>query len=366
MRRKIVWLLCAAFVTGCGQGAAPKETAAPPEAVKGVATALAAAEQLPERIDAVGTVKAIKSAVIASRIAGTVAAVRVKEGERVRAGQILVELQSPETAAGAAGARASVEEARRGLNEARARARLTEATFRRYAALYNDQAVTRQEYETRQTENEVAAQGFARAEAHLLQADQQARSASSLAGYARVSAPFSGVVVRKDVDPGSTVFPGTQLMTVEETGRYRLEAAVPETLATKVRIADRLSVTIDGLAAPTMGRVAEIVPVADPATRTVIVKLDLSGKGLSSGMYGRASLVSGMRKGIVVPAAAMVERGGLTSVWVVDGTSVARMRLVKTGTAEAGKVEILSGLSAGERVVTSGVDKVRDGARVEP
>lgn len=368
MRRNIAWLLSAALtIAGCGQGAAPKETAATThETVKGIATALAAVEQLPETINAVGTVKAIKSAAIASRIAGTVAAVRVREGERVRAGQLLIELQAPETAAGAAGAKASVEEARRGLNEARARARLTEATFRRYVALFNDQAVTRQEYETRQAENEVAAQGVARAEAHLLQADQQAHAASSLAGYARVSAPFSGVVVRKDVDPGSTVFPGTQLMTIEEEGRYRLEAAAPETLAAKLRIGERLAVTIDGLASPTIGRVAEIVPVADPATRTVTVKLDLHAKGLSGGMYGRAALISGVRKGIVVPAAAVVERGGLTSVWLVDGTGVARMRLVKTGTPEAGKVEILSGISAGERVVTSGADKVRDGVRVEP
>jgi RND family efflux transporter MFP subunit len=161
-----------------------------------------------------------------------------------------------------------------------------------------------------------------------------------------------------------TVFPGTPLMTVEEEGNYRLEVAAPEALLGRVKSGAPLRVSIDG-GGEMAGRVAEVVPTIDPASRTFIVKVDIAARGLRSGMYGRASFPVGERQALLVPKGAVVERGALTSVWVVDSRNVARMRLVKRGRATGDRAEILAGLSAGEKVVTAGVEKVVDGAQIE-
>jgi multidrug efflux system membrane fusion protein len=107
------------------------------------------------------------------------------------------------------------------------------------------------------------------------------------------------------------------------------------------------------------------VPAADPLTRTVTVKVDLAGKGLKSGQFGRASLPMATRKGLLVPRSAIVEQGSLTSVWVVGNDRIVRLRLVKPGREQGATTEILSGLTAGESIVVSGIEKVADGARIQ-
>lgn len=360
-------ILTGALLTASGCGTKGKEEASRPvpPVVKGVAVESVQAAAAPELLEAVGTVRARNSAQIAARIPGTVTALYAKEGDRVTKGKLLLTLEAAESVAGAAGARAGVEEAERGVAEAGARKALAEATFERYRKLFTEQAVTRQEFENRQMEREVAAQGLARAEARLTQAREGARAAGTIAGYTRITAPISGIITVKATEAGMTVFPGTPLMTVEEEGRYRLEVAAPETLAGKVRPGDPVRVAIDGLAVAQQGRVAEVVPMVDPASRTFTVKLDIAANGLRSGMYGRASFPVGMREGIRVPRGALVERGALTSVWVVGKDGIARMRLVKAGRSDGGRVEVLAGLSAGERIVVGGAERVVDGALIQ-
>ncbi len=332
--------------------------------VRGVTAEEVGTSVLPDVQEAVGTVKARNSALIAARLAGTVKAVNVKEGDRVPRGRLLVSLDAAESTAGAAGAAAGVEEAKRALDEARARQKLADATFERYRKLFQEQAVTRQEFDGKETERAVAVEGAARAEARLTQARETSRAAGTVAGYTRITAPIAGIVTGKTVDAGMTVFPGTQLMTVEEEGSYRLEVAAPEALLGRVKGGAPLRVGLDGGGEMT-GRVAEVVPTVDPASRTFTVKVDIAAKGLRSGMYGRAYFPVGGRSALLVPKGAVVERGALTSVWVMGAGNVARMRLVKVGRVADGRVEILAGLSAGEKVVTAGVEKVVDGARIE-
>lgn len=350
-------------LAGCGggKGEAEKEK---PVVVTGVTAETVALSPIPEGVEAVGTVKARNAAVIAARIPGTVTGVFAAEGERVGRGKVLVTLEATESTAQAAAASASVEEAQRGLEEARARKRLADATFERYHNLFREEAVTRQELDNRRADRDVADQGVARAEARLAAAREGARAAGAVAGYTRITAPLAGIVTAKQVERGMTIFPGMPLLTVEEEGSYRLEAAVPESMVAKVRVGETVRVSVDGAGVAASGRVAEVVPAADPASRTFTAKVDIAGKGLKSGMFGRVFLATGERKGILVPRAAVVERGALTSVWVVDGQNIARMRLVKPGMVQGDRVEILAGLSAGERVVTGGVEKVVEGVEV--
>jgi len=360
--RAAVIALLIASLFGCGKKSEPVAQSAP-VVVQGATIAALAAEELPEVQEAVGTVQARATAVIAARIAGSVSGVFAREGDRVGKGKLLVAIEAPESGAAAAGAASGVEEASRALEEAHARQRLADATFDRYRRLFGEQAVTRQEFETRQTEMEVAAQGVARAEARLSQARHGAKAAGTVAGYGKVASPISGVVVAKQVEAGQTVFPGTPLMTVEGDAGFRLEVAAPEGLLGKVRPGDQVGIAVEG--APVTGRVSEVVPVVDPGSRTFTVKVDLPSRGLRSGSYGKAFFKVGSRVGIAVPASAIVERGALTSVWAVSREGIARLRLVKLGRTLDGRVEVLSGLSAGERIVTAGAERVVDGAKVQ-
>jgi RND family efflux transporter MFP subunit len=353
-------IVVTAVSSGCRREATGMTTRAPP-AVTGATIAAVAIATVPEEIEAVGTVRARTSALVSARIPGTVTAVHVREGDRVPAGRTLVTIESTETAAGAAGAAAGVEEARRGVEEAASRQRLAETTFTRYEKLLAEGVVARQEYDSRKAEREMAAESLARARARLAQAEQQRRSAAAVAGYGRVASPVAGLITLRSVEPGTTVFRGTPLVTVEEQGHYRLEAAAPEAAVTAIRTGSPARVSIEGLG-DRDGRVAEVLPSSDPATRTVTVKIDLPGEGLRSGMYGKALFRFGDATALVVPKSALATRGALAYVWALDREGRARMRLVKPGRTVAGNVEILAGLSTGEKIVAAGIEKVTEGA----
>jgi RND family efflux transporter MFP subunit len=317
-----------------------------------------------ERLEAVGTVKPETSVVLAARIAGTITAMNVKEGDRVRKGQLLAQIDSDETLAGASAAEAGVEEARRALDEAKSRKKLADATFARYQKLFVEQAVTKQEFEIRQTEQEVAAQGVLRAESRLVQARESSRAAAVMSGYSKLVSPLNGVVTAKSADRGATVFAGTPVIAIEEEGGYRLEVQAPEALKSLIRSGQGVEIALDGQQ-PRRETISEIAPIVDPSSRTFTVKIRLASKAARSGMYGRAYFPTGTSQAILLPREAVVERGSLTSVWIVDNGNIARMRLVKPGKTYSDRVEILSGITAGERVVVAGVEKMSDGITVE-
>jgi RND family efflux transporter MFP subunit len=368
--KKFRWGIACLLAAGllAGSPGCSREKAVPPEEhppIRGVTVEKVESTTIPARLEATGTVRARNSATLSARISGTVGKILVKEGDRVQRGRLLATLEAIESTAGAAGAAYAVEEAQRAVDEALARKKLAEVTFDRFAKLYDEQAATRQEFDTRRAERDVAIQGLSMAEARLSRARESARAASAVAGYTKIVAPLSGIVSGKSVDVGATVFPGMPLLTVEEEGQYRLDASTPESLLGKIMIGQEVPVSLDGINVKYTGKVAEIVPKVDPASRTFTVKLDVPSKGLRSGQFGRAFFPVGEKKGITIPVSAIVEKGQLTSVWAVDPQNIARMRLVKTGDTYGDRVEILAGLSDGDRIVTSGTEKVTEGAKIE-
>ncbi len=336
-----------------------------PQTVSGLTVTTVKSAELPEVLDVSGTVKARTSALVSARIAGTVSILRVREGDRVRKGQLLGQLESQENVANATGAIAAIDEAKRGLDEAVARRKLTEATFARYKKLYDEQALTRQEFDTRQTERELAQQNVARAEARLRQTQEAARAASTMADYTKIIAPISGIITTKQADLGATVFPGQPLMTIDDEGSYQLELAIPETQIRTVHAGTAVQATIDATGTTYTTRISEVVPASDPGSRTYIAKLPVNIKGVRNGMFGRGSIALGSSvRGIRVPRAAVFERGALTAVWAVGSDNIIRMRLIKTGRVQGETVEVLSGLSDGDRIVTAGMEKAVDGAQL--
>ena len=363
-----VCLLAALYVSGCStkDHEVDKKQGAAAPVVKGTTSEIVKSAAMAETLEVVGTVRARTSAVVSARIPGTVSVLRAREGDRVRKGQLLAQLDAQENQATAAVAFAGIDDARRGLDEALSRKKLADTTFERYHMLFNEQAVTRQEFDTRQTEKELATQGVARAEARLKQAQAGSRAAATIADYTKIIAPISGIITSKQADLGATVFPSQPLMTIEDEGSYQLELAVPESQANKIKPGTAVLVTLDSLNTSFNTSIAEVVPASDSASRTFLAKIMLTNKGLKSGMFGRGSLNLGSTvNAMTVPKKAVVVRGALTSVWAVDKESIARMRLIKTGKTVGDRVEILSGLSDGEKVVVGGVELVSEGAKVE-
>ena len=334
--------------------------------VKGVGVDTVKAVAMPELLEVTGTVRSKTAAVVSPRVPGMIAVMKVKEGDRVKKGALLAILDAKENLANAEAAGSATEEAKRAVDEAVARKNLAVTQFERYRNLFKNDVVSRQEFEVKETEKELAVQGVARAQARLKQAQEQAKSAGAVADYTRMTAPISGIITSRAADLGATVFPGQPVFTLEDESGYQLELAIPESAVAKVRPGTPVTITLDAIASTVPTKIAEVVPSADPASRTFIAKVPLGAKNLKSGMFGRGTIPVGAAvEKISVPRKSIIERGAISYLWVIDSANLAKLRIVKTGRSSGDLVEITSGLAAGERFAVSGLDKLLDGAKVE-
>jgi RND family efflux transporter MFP subunit len=336
-------------------------------------------EEWPSGYVAVGTVRARTAAAISSRVMAYVREVRVQAGDRVREGDLLVILDARDlesnyrrAEAGREEARSAQAEADQGLAAARAQLDLARATFARMQELFDKKSISNQEFDeavarrkAAETGYEMAAAKGAQVRARIAQAEQEVQAAAIMRGYTELRAPFSGVVTAKTGEPGSMATPGSPLLTIEREGAYRFEVGVEESRVKSIRAGQPVSVELEALDQTLAARVSEIVPAVDAASRAYLVKIDLPAVAqLRSGMFGRAVFAGGARPALAVPAAAVTERGQLQSVLVADG-GLAHTRLITVGQRSGEKVEVLSGLSAGEKVICPPPPGLADGARVE-
>lgn len=352
-------------LTGCtARQAAP---AAPPE-VSGLATAKTEMVAIPSASDAVGTVYAAESAVLAAQVSGRITAVLVHEGDVVRAGQPLAQLDDAKARAAVGREKASLESSRHQVEAAQTESELAASTLGRYQILRDRKSVSPQEFDEVSRRAQVANAQLESAGAQLAAAEAAASEASTIAGYSAVTAPFSGTITARHVDPGALAAPGVPLLEIARAGPLQLHATVDESLLPSVREGATILVTLPALSAvPVEGRVADIVPAADPATHSFLIKVALPAMaGLHSGMYGTAAIPTGTRSVLMLPAAAVVAHGSLHSVWVVDENHIASLRYVTLGASHGPLIEALSGIGAGETVVLAAADRELAGVRVQP
>jgi len=345
--------------------------------------------------EATGTIRSKTTSVVSSRIMGSIIAIHVREGDRVRVGQILIEIDSRDATAQLQKAQGGIREAEGALDEiernlqatesgkaaAEASLALAASTYNRYKALMERRSVSPQEFDEVQAKYKVA---YAEAEratrmlsalvarknqvlAKIDQAKADVVNAQVYASYGRVASPMNGIVTAKQSEVGAMAAPGAPLLTLEDDSHYRLEASVEESQIRSILVSDQVQVRIDALGDEELsGTVSEIVPTADPASRSHTVKIDLPAQPtIRSGSFGRARFSGSQKQAITIPRRAITERGQLVSVFVVDDSGMARQRLIRTGKAYGDRVEVLTGLSDGERIVTDGVEAVSDGSRVE-
>ncbi len=287
---------------------------------------------------------------LASRLMGHIRAIAVTEGQAVSRGQLLFSVDPVDV-------QGQVEQARLAVQLAEDAWKDSKADLERYTNLFREEVVSRQQVEKIQLAHAAAASRLAQARAGLHTASGQLR-------YATVTSPIAGVVTRKLADVGDMATPGQPVLVVETTGKLQAETQVPEAVFKGLRLGERVAVAVDGRAEPIEGRIARLSPSADPVSRTFPVKLDLSGPGLRSGAFARVLFPIGEREALTVPAAAVIDRAGIAGVFVAGADSLARFRMLRTGEVRDGRVEVLSGLSAGERVVVEGAERLESGDRI--
>ncbi len=324
-------------------------------------------QQAPENLRATGTLHARESAIVSAQVVGRIQQVLVRAGDNVKAGQTLAVLDDATLRASAHQTEAALMAAESQQAVAQTDASLAASTLARYKQLQAQKSVSPQELDEVERRAEASASRLDALRAQTVAAKAQDAGARAMLGYTRLRAPFAGVVTARLADPGTLASPGVPLLQVDQAGPLQLQATVDESVIGAVRKGMKVPVSVDGApSANIAGTVAEIVPAADPASHSFLIKIDLpSSKQLRAGMYGTAQIATGTRQAILVPRSAVVLRGSLACAYVLDGNGVAQLRYLTLGAAQGSLVEVLSGISAGEKLVDDPADRDLAGKRIE-
>ena len=325
----VAWLAGAFGVkTGPGDAVATRPEA-PPAFREVVAVR---AEEAPRVERAAGTISARREVMVSARIMAAIGDIAVRAGDRVERGQTLVELDSRDL-------RAREQQAAETVRAAEARLKEAAKEYRRLKQLLADGVIARSQFDTAEAAHTTAQAALARAR----QGAEEARTGRS---WATIAAPIGGRVVDRYAEPGDTAMPGQPLVKLYDPRHMRAEAYVRESLVGALRPGEPIAVWIDALDTRVEGRIEEIVPQAEPGSRTALCKVALpSHEDIYPGMFARVLIPAGTTRRLTIPAEAVTRVGQLTYVWVVTDDDRARRQFVQPGRRDAqNRVEILSGL----------------------
>jgi RND family efflux transporter MFP subunit len=355
----------AAIIAGCHDG----ESAVAPGTVQTMQATVVESrqQQLPVAVRSTGTVHSRETAVVSAQVMGRILQVLVHEGDSVRAGQTLVVLDDAALRSQVEQAQARVRAAENAQAAAQTNAALAASTLVRYKQLESEKSVSPQEMDEVSQRAEAAAAGVEAVRAQTDAARAQESGARTMLGYTHMVAPFAGVVTARMADPGTMAAPGVPLIQVDQAAGLQLQATVDESVIGTIHKGMKVQVAIDGgTSMNPAGTVVEIVPVADPSSHSFLVKIDLPASSqVRAGMYGTAEFASGTRQAIIIPRSAVVARGSLNCVYVLDGQDIAQLRYITLGAVQGSLVEVLSGISANEKLVDAPSDRDLAGKRIE-
>lgn len=328
--------------------------------------------------EAFGTIQPKMITTLSSKVMGNVLEVLKREGDTVKPDEVVVKIDAKDIASDLAGARAGLSEASAALTEleknrqaavaqkeqVESNLKLAESSYQRVSDLFAKKSVSRQEFDQAQTALDSARAQLKSAEAGVAAIDASrsrinARMGQAQAGIAKVetikslaevTAPFSGRVTARKIEPGMLAAPGVPLLVIEDDSHLRFEAIVPESLIASISEGQKVQVSIDALGGETReGTIAEIVPAADVLSHTFLVKIAVpADPRLRSGMYARGRFPIGTEAALLVPRTAIETRGQLDGIFVPGEGGRPVYRLVRIGRTIGDSVEILSGLKAGE------------------
>jgi RND family efflux transporter MFP subunit len=345
------YLLMAGLVVLAGCKGGHENKPAPKLPVVQVSMQEVKTKNVRSQIEVVGTVQATQHATIAPRISGQIVEMPVVLGSQVHKGNLLVKISAGEISARLLQAQAQLEQVRRNLAR--------------------EEKLQKQEASTRETVKSLQDQ------ARIAESAQ--KEAQTMLEYATITAPFTGIVTRKIASVGDLASPGVALLELENEKVLQVVAQVPEGLILKVRKGDVLPISIPAAELTLNGEVAEVAPAADPSSRTASVKINIdAGDDIRPGQFARVTLTGSEEKFLTISDKAVLSFGQMERVFLIEdadqggpnvantkegagATSIARLRLVRTGARYDGQIEILAGLAPGDRVVVSGGEKLQDG-----
>lgn len=381
VKNSIVILAVVFVLMGCGDKIEPGNAAHKSSQTVAATVDTIKVSQQPFIYEAVGTVVPRTASTLSSKLMGTVQAINVREGDKVKEGDLLVVLDQRQVAAGleqaeaglaeALKAEASAESAR---SAAKAAAQLAKSTYDRYQKLIKENSASQQEFEEVESRHRQAQASLAQTESMLAAASsrvERARAAVESASVskkdAKILSPYDGTITAKMIDVGDLASPGTPFLTIEKEDAYCADLVLPESHIQAVKLDQKVDVTIPALNNTTLtGTVGRIVPAADIKSRSFLVKVALPDNDqLKSGLFARVAVPVGEAGLLMLPASAVVNEGQLTGVYVVDEKQTAHFRLIRTGKHYGDAVEILSGISEGDRYVIAPPPNLKDGDNVE-
>lgn len=324
-------LLILFTITGCNESAEKSPSSPLPQVEVRVETL--ALSTVPVQIELSGTLQAAAHATISTRIPGQIVKLPVQIGSKVSKGDLLVKISAEEITARARQAEIQRDQARRNLA--------------RESKLLLANASTRTRVKTLE---------------ELAQTSEAAlREAQTMLGYTEITAPFAGRVTSKMAEVGELAAPGVSLLKLENGTALDVVIQVPEAQLQDMTLESRLPVTVPAANLALEALVREIAPTVDPDSRTTQIKLRLpEAPGLRSGQFARVALVDNRSTTLLVKRTALKQTGQMQQVFVAE-QGKARMRLVRTGAEFDDRIEILTGLQAGDQVVIDAKGKLQDG-----
>lgn len=293
-------------------------------------------EQLPSLVELTGTVRPVKRALLASKVMGVIGELPVSLGQQVRTGDLLAKINAAEIGARVAQAESQLKQAQRDLDRERDLLSKNASTADLVKSLEDRAAMTR----------------------------AALNEAEAMLSYTLIRAPFDGVVSRKLANAGDLASPGFPLIEVEGADAFEIEVSIPESLALQSGASSVVRVQ------PPLGpsfpaRISELSSASDVSARNVLAKVAVpAGQGLRSGQFVRIQLEGTPADMMLVPATAVLQVGQLERVFVMKDAK-ALLRLVKTGAHRGNRVEILSGLAQGDRVVIQPSAELIEGQNLE-
>jgi RND family efflux transporter MFP subunit len=333
-------------------------------------------KQAPNYYKADGMVSADNNAKVATKWMGQILKIYVKEGDYVKAGQVLAILDDSEIKQQKNEALAGLEELSKAREEALAARKaalenyeFAKRTYERFKNLYQENAISKQQLEEIETKMIAAKSMVDQVDAKLgqlkakeSQVKAKIAQVNVMQGYTVIKAPFDGYVLKKMNDEGDMVAPGMPIFIIGEK-KLQFIANLDESLLDKVKEGDELDIDLNGKIVK--GKVIEKNSNIDPMNRTFKVKLDIPfSENITTGMYGKLLIPTDTKPKILIPKTAVFKWGQLNAVYTVDKDNIIRLTYVKLGEDYGEYVEVLSGLKPGDRIIQSNIEKACDGCRL--
>ncbi len=383
---RLVMIIACLGLAACGPDAPPEPKSRTVKAETGVARL----EEAVECRSFPAQVEARNSATLASKLSGSVVEVYAAEGASLKAGEPILRIDDKDLQSRAEGLKASMAQASSERQALAAKVSHAKANLDRLSKLLAQKVISQDDFDKARTEYLALSREEEAVAARERAVAAQMEELGALGAYTRINAPFNGQLTRRFVDQGAFVNAGQPLAQMDDvSGGYDLTAQVDESLLPTVKAGQPVVGVIPALSRePFAAKVDAVIGRVDPATRTFRLKAAIP-PGLArpdAGMYGRLFLPARVAKKILLPASCLVMRGDLPAVLAVDGEGRLSFRVVKPGgrfikvtlegkpfltdseafddPARPSFVEILSGLSDGERVVCSATDTLREGDRL--